>query len=346
MTRYYNKTKCPQIMDSNGIQQNVIMPNMIFKETDFNIRNWEPYEIFEMEILKNNDVVNILRTYALGDLIQLVVVARIFKKQYNIKNVRILTSPRYVNVLNFLFRDIYFTAENNLQWFEQKDGFTISLNNILEKDHNLLNLDIIKHRVDIMLEYLECEKVNKSDIDWSTQMKYIPITNISSNLPKIGLQIRGSGKMKTLPYSYIKKIASSLSKQYTVILIDQDINKGFEGKNIINLCGKTNIPQLLQVMRELDCCITMDSGVLWLAHIVDCPVITLLGPTREHERLSLHPSYPEKVKAVELQKMVNCKPCFETMKYCNGKINCMNNVNCDTIIEEIEKNIKLILGVC
>lgn len=344
MTRYYNKTKCPQIMKANGIQQRVIMPNMIFKEGDYNIVNWKPYDIFEMKLLKDAQNVNILRTYALGDLIQLIAVVREFKKQYNVKNARILTSPRFVDILKFIFRDIYITTENMVQWFEPKDGFTINLNSIIEKDHSLTNIDSKKHRVDIMLEYLDCKCVDKSKLDWSSQMQNISIPRLDSILPLVGIQIRGSGKLKTLPMDYIKKIVSSLSKEYTVVLIDQDKSYGFEGNNIINLCGKLTVPQLLQVMRNLDCCITMDSGVLWLAHIVDCPVVTLLGPTREHERLSLHPSYPEKAKAVELQKMVKCKSCFETMENCKGKINCMNVANCDTIIIAIEKNIKLILG--
>jgi len=46
---------------------------------------------------------------------------------------------------------------------------------------------------------------------------------------------------------------------------------------------------------------------------------------------------------VNLAEIVGCEPCFETMCNCNGKINCMNNVNCDILITEINKKLKLVL---
>jgi ADP-heptose:LPS heptosyltransferase len=88
----------------------------------------------------------------------------------------------------------------------------------------------------------------------------------------------------------------------------------------------------------------MDSGILWLAHVASCPVLTLLGPTREEERVSLHPLYPEKAKSINIANMIGCTPCFETKARCGGKVNCMNNFDRAKLLEEIKLKISEIVG--
>jgi len=341
---YYNKTQCPQIMKPNGIQQIVIMPKMIFREDEFDIKNWKPFAEFSLGLLSGEKVVTIFRQYALGDIIQLIVVAREFKRQYKIGEIRIITSNRYLKLCRFVFPDIKFYSDELINWLTPDFGFVINLNAVLEKDHDIKNCECYNHRIWNMLDYLECSFIKNDVLNWSSNMPDIKIPELKSDLPMIGLQIRGSGKLKTLPTGHIKQIASELSKKYTVVLIDHSIDKGFEGENIINLCGKLNVPQVIKVLEKLDCCITMDSGVLWLAHIANCPIITLLASTRASERINLHPLYPAKAKGIDLSAMVNCKPCFETMINCKGKIHCMNDVDCDKIIKEINLKLKLIIG--
>ena len=341
---YYNKTNCPQIMKPNGIQQIVIMPKMIFREDEFDIKVWKPYAEFSLGLLSGEKVVTIFRQYAMGDIIQLIAVVREFKKQYNIGEIRIITSNRYLKFCRFLFTDIKFYSDEMINWLTPDFGFVINLNTVLEKDHDFRNCESYNHRVHNMIDYLECNHVTKDKLDWSSDMPDISIPELKSDLPMIGLQIRGSGKLKTLPDGHIRQIVTELTKQYTVVLLDHSPDRGFEGDNIINMCGKLNVPQVIKVLEKLDCCITMDSGVLWLAHVANCPVIALLASTRASERINLHPLYPEKAKAVDLSKMVNCTPCFETMVNCKGKIHCMNDVDCDKIVKEIKINLKLIIG--
>jgi len=332
-------------MEPNGIQQVVISPNMVFREGDYKILNWKPFEEFNLGLLSNQKVVTFYRQYALGDIIQLVVFAREFKKQYKVDEIRIITSNRFLKFCKFCFNDIKWYDSDYINWLTPDFGYIINFNSILERDHDIKNCECYNHRIHILLDYMECNHVTKEQLDWSCNLNTIKIPEIKSDLPIIGLQIRGSGKLKTLPFNQIKQIANELARYYTVVLIDHDKSKGFTGKNIVNYCGMLNIPQVIKLLQSLDCCITMDSGILWLAHIAKCPVVTLLASTRENERLTLHPLYPNKAKAVNLAEIVGCQPCFETMCNCNGKINCMNNVNYDKMITEIKSKLKSVLGV-
>jgi len=68
----------------------------------------------------------------------------------------------------------------------------------------------------------------------------------------------------------------------------------------------------------------MDSGPLWLSHFTETPVVVIFGPTNPDARLPYHPLYPEKVKAVETNKHINCKRCYEAAERCNHEFKCLH----------------------
>ena len=342
---YYNNTKCTQLIYSTGtVYPTAIYPKMIVDLSGYKDINWKAFSEFDINLIEGEDCITLCREYALGDLIQLVAVARVIREKLNIKNVQIVTNERFRTDLYFTYSDIIFIPMDMLG-HNIKTGFIFSLDGLLEKDHSNTNSENNKHRLDIYLEHFGITEFENNEFIWETKFKGgLNMPELKTNLKMIGLQIRGSGKMKTLPTEMIKSIADRLSQQYYVVLIDHDVNKGFEGKNILNLCGKLRPPQVIELLKRIDLCITMDSGVLWMAHSANCPTLTFLGSTREQERISLHPQYPEKAKSINLAEYVNCTPCFETMVHCKGKINCMNSVNYDMIEAEFIKKIKLILG--
>lgn len=340
----FNKTKCSQLLEvERQVFPLTIQKGMIFDSST--VKNWYPdfFEEFHTDKFHNKKNIGIVRDFALGDLIQLIPALRKFKKFYNISNVNVYTSGDYVKVLKALFSDFTFYDHGTLS-SETRNDFTFNLNGLLEKDHSTTNSENRKHRIDIYLDTLGVTDTSKCD--WSNRLKPFD-GSLPMDKKLIGLQLRGSGYMKTLPYEYMKRIASELAKTYTVVLIDQSKDMGFSGENILDLCGKLNPYQVTALLQKLNCCITMDSGVLWLAHVANCPVLTLLGPTREAERISLHPQYPEKAKSIDLSKYVNCNPCFETREGCKGagsRVRCMNDFDKDKVLSEILEKIKLIVG--
>lgn len=305
----------------------------------------QDFDEFNLELIRNTKRITIHREYALGDLIQVIAAARLIKKRYNIDEIWIITNERFVDDLNFCFSDIKFMTNEVLIHSSLDFGFVFTIDGILERDHSLQNKENHKHRIEILLNYFNITEFDKSELDWSLKIKGdIVMPELKHDKKIIGFQLRGSGFMKTLPSQMVKDIITELTKKYYVALIDQDKDKGFEGTNILNFCGKFRTSQVIELLRRCDLCFTMDSGVLWMAHVANCPTITFLGSTREEERITLHPQYPDKAKAIDLTKYVGCEPCFETRVRCKGAINCMNKVNYDMISVELLEKVKSILG--
>jgi len=319
----------------------VVQPNEIFdrRQTNLDVDKYSSFRKFNIKEIYGHENLTLVREFALGDLIMLIPVARNFKRQKNIKNLFIATSERFIKPLKTLFPDLEFLKLSACD--NKKHGLQIHLNGILECDHSLNNEQRNLHRMDIYANFLNT-KIDK--LDWSSQMQTKGKLFINPKENTIALQIRGSGYMKTLPYEFVQRMATSIAaKGFKVLLIDQDASKGFEDHNIINACGKMTVIDIIENLKHCKCVLTMDSGVLWLAHVAACPVITFLGSTREHERMTLHPLYPEKARTIDLATHIGCTPCFETRARCKGTIDCMNKFNHDTILNEVHRNLDIIL---
>tara|TARA_B100001250_G_scaffold411243_1_gene439462 strand:+ start:3760 stop:4863 length:1104 start_codon:yes stop_codon:yes gene_type:complete len=98
----------------------------------------------------------------------------------------------------------------------------------------------------------------------------------------------GSPTIKTWnPENFIKLINDfeSLYPEYKFVIIgdkgdnDNVIKKYVWPSNVLNLAGKTNINELLNIMNESSCVICHDSGVMHMSNALDIPVIALYGPT-------------------------------------------------------------------
>jgi len=340
-----NKTKCTQVVyEHNSSLPDFIHPGMIIKAGAYKNLLSEFFIPFSVDYLLHSKNVAFIRQYALGDLIQLIAACRNLKANTNISGITIITCASFVQALQPIYGDFKFMEYAPGTIIEGYDLIFV-LDGMLETDHSTKNVERGIHRVDIYLQNFGLNFPCQKNYELWKPSKFIGEMIMGKyEKPVIGLQIRGSGIMKTLPYDYIKKLAGILAEKYMVILLDQEKDKGFEGKSILNMCGKMSVHQCVSAMTQMDAVITMDSGMLWMAHAANCPVLTLLGSTREHERLSLHPQYPEKAKSVNIAEMVGCSPCFETRIRCKGKVNCMNAFNRDTLTCVIMSKIQELLG--
>lgn len=343
----YNKTNCTQILDRPLCAfPDEIHPGVIIDDENYININRDAFEKFNPKELLNSKKFSVIRTYALGDILQLIPIFRYIKEKYKVGEMYFITTDSYRRELEKIFTDINWVSEKK-SYIQEYYGLVAMMDSILERDHDPGNPESKMHRIRIYLRYFGIDpELLPSDLNWGHTMKNCnPILKKDSQYKYIGLQIRGSGAIKTLPHDYIKDLAFRLSEKYKVVLIDFDPNKGFDGNNIINMCGKTSIKECTKMLTELDCCITMDSGVLWMAHAAKCPVLTLLGPTREEERLTLHPLYPSKAKSISLSKdYVACSPCFESQQNCLRKNNCMKLFDREKLTKEIIQKLKEIVG--
>ncbi len=106
-------------------------------------------------------------------------------------------------------------------------------------------------------------------------------------------------------------------------------------ERIHNLCGKTNIPDLFEVMKKSICVIANDSGAVHVAGVSCEKVIALHGPTSFKES---GPFGRINNIIIEANVNLNCSPCYNTsiIKSCPSN-KCMIELSPDTVFNYILK---------
>ena len=113
------------------------------------------------------------------------------------------------------------------------------------------------------------------------------------------------------------KVASELSNQYDIVIfggpgeadIAMDIEKALIENSITNyqnLAGKTTIPELINLISNLDLFITGDSGPMHVAAAFQVPTVAIFGPTKDDET-----SQWRNDKSIIVKKNLDCQPCMK-----------------------------------
>ncbi|MFH1395572.1 MAG: lipopolysaccharide heptosyltransferase II [Candidatus Omnitrophota bacterium] len=74
-------------------------------------------------------------------------------------------------------------------------------------------------------------------------------------------------------------------------------------QNYVNLCGRTSVPVLFELMRHSDIVITGDSAPLHIASAVKVPIVAIFGPTDDNQY------GPLSGKSETVKPNVRCRPC-------------------------------------
>ena len=97
----------------------------------------------------------------------------------------------------------------------------------------------------------------------------------------------------------------------------------------INLCGKTQLADAVDLIAQADVAVTNDSGLMHIAAAVGSRVIAIYG--------SSSPDYtpPLTNDAVINWLQLDCSPCFQ--RQCKfGHYNCLNHISAETIFPQLE----------
>lgn len=297
----------------------------------------EGITLLEQMRKKSDSSICFWRTYALGDILLLTPIFNWLKEEYPACRIYLATDPKFLGL--FKYWDVVTVIDKRMVLSVDYDvGYY--LDGIVEKDHRGME-ESYKHRLDIYCEFLGIpvpkEPVfslpfSENEKEWAEGV----VRPLRKNgKPVVAMQIFGSTFLKRLPFDKVVRIVNKLSDMCSLVLV-HDAKEYLSGADVLNLTGETNIHQLTAVIDSVDSVITMDSGILWVAHCTKTPVIALLGPTREQERLKYHRNYV----VVNLAEMVGCEPCFERMERCHGLIDCMNLSDEEEITERIKNGVK------
>ncbi|HRG63954.1 MAG TPA: lipopolysaccharide heptosyltransferase II [Burkholderiales bacterium] len=181
----------------------------------------------------------------------------------------------------------------------------------------------------------------KFAIDKSNQNKILQNLGLSLDKPVICLAPAAEyGPAKRWPTAHFAKLSSQLQQQgYQIWLMgsakdaelaEEIITQAVIKRDIHNLCGKTNLVEVIDLLACAEVVVSNDSGLMHVACAVNVPVIAIYG--------SSSPGFtpPLSDKAVIQKIEIECAPCFaRTCKF--EHYNCLQQVLPETILNCIEQ---------
>lgn len=172
--------------------------------------------------------------------------------------------------------------------------------------------------------------------------------NAQAALQKLGLALPSNqvlglcpgaeyGEAKRWPVEYYAEVArDALSKGWQVWLfgsgkdipVTNTINQLTE-KKCLDLGGKTNLSEAIDLMSLCDNVISNDSGLMHVAAALDKNLVAIYGSSNPHH------TPPMNEKAVVEYLGLECSPCFK--RECPlGHLNCLKNISPQQVIRHIK----------
>jgi ADP-heptose:LPS heptosyltransferase len=135
-----------------------------------------------------------------------------------------------------------------------------------------------------------------------------------------------------------EEVADFLNKRnYKIFCIGTDISNNLDMEFVSSLVGKTNIMELIFIIKKADILITVDSAAFHIGNLVSTPTICLFGPVDPQLR-----KYENEKVITLVSKNVSCISCFERhdlSKYQNHclkeKVFCMMDISVDDVKKSI-----------
>ena len=163
--------------------------------------------------------------------------------------------------------------------------------------------------------------------------------NINEEVRSIGLMPGAEyGPSKRWPAEYFAQLAQLFAQDgYHVYVFgslkDQSIGDEISRLSndvVKNLCGKTTLEEVVDLLSLVDVAVTNDSGLMHVAAAVQCPVVALYG--------AITPNYtPSLTDTAEIKYLnLDCSPCWD--RECRyGHYNCLKNIEVQQVYESAHK---------
>jgi len=101
----------------------------------------------------------------------------------------------------------------------------------------------------------------------------------------------------------------------------------------INLCGSTDLSELISLIERCKVFVTSDSAPMHMASAIGTPFVALFGPTDPKRHVASAHDYEV------LFKDVKCSPCY--LKKCPIGHICMNQISVNDVLRAIHKLLSL-----
>ncbi|GDX53191.1 ADP-heptosyltransferase [Bacteroidota bacterium] len=149
---------------------------------------------------------------------------------------------------------------------------------------------------------------------WPSESFIKLIDRISERFPDLHIGIIGSAN----EIEYVEQLISKVSKK----------------NNLLNLAGKTSLPELISLIRNANLFVTNDTGPMHIAMATNTATIALFGPCSPNQ-------YGNHSKVKSIYRNVYCSPCVHEFEIppCKGNNVCMQMITVKEIYEVFEKSL-------
>ena len=175
-------------------------------------------------------------------------------------------------------------------------------------------------------------------VDKDNQQRLLEELELSLDRPVVGFMPGAEyGPAKRWPEANFASVADYLTNNgYQVWLMGSDKDRIFADtiqqvakQPLVNLCGKTKLKDVVDLMAAMQFAVTNDSGLMHVAAAVGCKLIAIYG--------SSTPEYtpPLTSQATILYEGLSCSPCFK--RECPlGHTQCLTLITADKVITAIK----------
>lgn len=149
------------------------------------------------------------------------------------------------------------------------------------------------------------------------------------------------------PEMYAQAAKAEVAKGRRVIIVggkgDADVSRFFAGIPVIDLVGRTSVPELVSALRAADVVLTHDSLALHLARLVRTPVVAIFGPTSPYEKIpaaALRQIDPAEHGVIALWggESLPCRPCYDGVNYSACPVNeCMRTISPELALAAVDR---------
>ncbi len=173
-------------------------------------------------------------------------------------------------------------------------------------------------------------------INEQNQKRLLEKLGLKKEKPVVGLMPGAEyGPAKQWPISYYQELAGKLlAKGYQVWVFGSEKERaigkqiGQAGNSVVNLCGKTHLEDVIDLIALCESVVSNDSGLMHVACATGRRVIAIYG--------SSSPAYtpPLSKNAEVIYRYLECSPCFK--RVCPlGHTNCLTGIDSDILLAAV-----------
>ena len=156
----------------------------------------------------------------------------------------------------------------------------------------------------------------------------------------IGLAIAASPEWptKNWPIENFSKLSEKLIQQgFKVILLGasylKEEDRFLKDRRIISFIGKTNLNQLVSLVKRLDILVTPDSAPMHIASATGTKILALFGPTNPERHT------PPSRDIDILVKHIDCQPCYKRRCINREELACLINISVEEVFNAITRDL-------